>query len=181
MAQNNNYNNYDEDDVDNSAYIPVNFDQSGRLFNGMIKTRNTIEAGIVGFIVYQFLQAVLPSKDAILKLTLSYGIAGLFAVLAIIGYQGDSLSQTIVLIMNYYKQRRKLRYKRIKKEEKTSGMFGNKKIKAKNKSKKKKNNLLNKINKNKNKKITENNKNKNIDKKENKKKIKKKFFKKGVD
>lgn len=125
---------YDEDDVDNSAYIPANFDESGRLFNGMIKMRNAVEAGILGFFIYQFLRGVINIDNKILQMSLQYGIAGTIGVLALIGYQGDSLTQTLLMIASFYKDRRKMRFRRIKKQNKTTGnIFGNKKVKAKNK------------------------------------------------
>lgn len=130
-------NNYDADDIDNSAYIPRNFDESGRLFNGMIKLRNAIEAGVLGFFVYQFLNATVNIDDAITAMTVKYGVAGAIGVLALIGYQGDSLTQTIQIIIRYFKDRRKMRFRRIRKIDNSKGtIFGNKKVKAKNKKKK---------------------------------------------
>lgn len=153
-------NKYDEDDIDNSAFIPSNFDESGRLFNGTIKLRNAIEAGVLGVIVSQILKTFLVLDDQILKMSIQYGIAGTIGVLALIGYQGDSLTQTILMILKFFKDRRKMRFRRIKKIDKGStSLFGNKKVKAKNKKKKKKKTF---VNKKKNEKKSRFNKSKNI-------------------
>lgn len=138
-------NKYDEDDIDNSAFIPSNFDESGRLFNGTIKLRNAIEAGVLGFVISQIVKTFVVLDDQILKMSLQYGIAGTIGVFALIGYQGDSLTQTILMILKYFKDRRKMRFRRIKKIDKGStSLFGNKKVKAKNKKKKNKKMLINK-------------------------------------
>jgi len=103
--------------------IPDNFMNDGKMFNGMIGTRNFFEAigfGVgLGFIEYVFMSGVGLSTATIVAVILI--TAGPVAIAALIGINGDSLTQFIVIFLNYMKNKRKLRYRRIMKNAKTSG------------------------------------------------------------
>ena len=138
---------YDEDDIDNSAFIPLNYDEDGKILDGMFKIRNAIEAGVLFYIVKFIVEQFNTIEDKSIHMAVKFLVPGTIAILGLLGYQGDSLSQTIQLIFNYYKNRRRLKFRRIKKQSSNnSSVFGNKKVKAKNKTndKKKKTKLFSK-------------------------------------
>ena len=84
--------------------IPPNFIEGGTLFGGLFKTRNAIEAGVIGFLVgipvlsFPF---SLTTKIIILCLT-----ALPLVLLALIGVSGGSLSTFILLFFSYLRNRR---------------------------------------------------------------------------
>ena len=89
-----------------SYLIPPNFIEGGTLMGGMFKTRNVIEAGILGAAVG------LPVMSLGLSLTARIIILCLTALplvlLALIGVGGSSLSGFILLFFSYLRNRRVL-------------------------------------------------------------------------
>ena len=86
--------------------IPPNFIEGGTLFGGLFKTRNAIEAGVIGILVgvpVFSLPFSLTAKIIILCLT-----ALPLVLLALIGVAGGSLSTFILLFLSYLRNRRVL-------------------------------------------------------------------------
>ncbi len=86
--------------------IPPNFIEGGTLFGGLFKTRNAIEAGVLGILVgvpVFSLPFSLTAKIILLCLT-----ALPLVLLALIGVAGGSLSTFILLFFSYLRNRRVL-------------------------------------------------------------------------
>ena len=86
--------------------IPPNFIEGGTLMGGMLKTRNVIEAGILGTAVgwpVLHLGFSLTTRIIILCLT-----ALPLVLIALIGISGESLSSFILLFLSWLRNRRKL-------------------------------------------------------------------------
>ena len=86
--------------------IPPNFIEGGTLMGGMFKTRNTIEAGVLGVLT------ALPVLQLNLSLTARIIILCLttlpLVLVALIGIGGESLSQFIIQFISYLRNRRVL-------------------------------------------------------------------------
>lgn len=86
--------------------IPPNFIEGGTLFDGMFKTRNVIEAGVLGLLVG------LPVLNLSLSLTIRVIILCLTALplvlVALIGISGSSLSAFILQFFRFLRSRRVL-------------------------------------------------------------------------
>ena len=92
---------YDETDI---YYIPSNFIESGKLFGGMLKLRNVIEAAVILIILG------LPILRLHISVTAKV-ITACFTVLplcliALIGVSGESLSTFIISFVKFLKNRR---------------------------------------------------------------------------
>lgn len=86
--------------------IPPNFIEGGKLFGGMFKMRNAIEAGILAggcaLLVFK-LPLSLTGKIIVLCLT-----SLPLAIFGLLGVDGESLSQYIVSVFKFLKNRRRL-------------------------------------------------------------------------
>ncbi len=99
--------------------IPNNFTESGKLFNGMLSIRNSVETLIICGGLY-FLE------DSLLKPEVSVQVYYIILMLttvpigivSIIGINGDPLSVFIKTVFLYIKNRRKLSFRRIYNEKK---------------------------------------------------------------
>ena len=123
-----------EEEMPDVHVIPDNYTNSGRIINGMIELRNAVEGAIVsavlGFIEYLFFYRLDTVKMfAIIVITI-----GPIFIASVVGISGDSISQFSLLFINYLKNKRKLRYRRIMKNAKTT----NSRVKSKPINKKKK-------------------------------------------
>ena len=127
-----------DDEINNTFYIPSNFTDSGKVFQGMFEVRNVIEAGILVVILGYTIWNLLPFQNAT-KIILLAAIVLPTGILALVGYQGDCLSKIAKSIFTFFKNKRKLRYRRIKNVEKASlrgkAKATNKKAKSKTKTK----------------------------------------------
>ncbi len=87
-------------------FIPPNFIEGGTLMGGMFKTRNVIEAGILGALT------AIPVLNLSFSLTVRIIILCLttlpLVLLALIGVGGGSLSEFILQFFNYLRNRRVL-------------------------------------------------------------------------
>ncbi len=92
--------------------IPANYTDSGKLLGGMIETRNAVEAGFLVILVgYPELMWIpMPTTIRIVVMTVTLIPLG---VLAVMGIDGDSLLQYLGHIFSYWKNRRKLHFRRI--------------------------------------------------------------------
>lgn len=85
-------------------YIPPNFIEGGTLFGGMLKLRNTIEAGILGLAVgLPILRLPLSLTTRIILLCLT---AMPLALAAVIGVSGESLSSFALNFLRFLRNRR---------------------------------------------------------------------------
>ena len=102
-----------EDKEFNNVYaIPANYTDSGKLFGGMLETRNTVETGILLFLIgypeLMWMNVSFMAKVIIMTVTLlPVGIIGLM------GISGDSLIQYVIHMILFWKRRRKLHLRRI--------------------------------------------------------------------
>ena len=97
----------------NTLYaIPANYTDSGKLFGGMLETRNTIEAiFLVLLLGYpQLVWIPMPGTMRIVVMTVTLLPLG---VLALMGIAGDSLFQYFGHMVRHFLCRRKLHYRRI--------------------------------------------------------------------
>ena len=86
--------------------IPVNFNRSGYVLNGLLETRKAIEAVcglLLGFVVCKF----IPIKGMVLNIVVHTLLMGTFGLLGLFGVRGDPFS---VFLSNYLRWR-KLRKK----------------------------------------------------------------------
>ena len=102
----------EEKEFNNVYTIPANYTDSGRLFGGMIETRNAVETCallfLIGYPQFMWMDVSLVAKIIIMTLTLlPAGIIGLM------GIGGDSLLQFVVHIIRFWTRRRKLHMRRI--------------------------------------------------------------------
>lgn len=114
----------DKDEQLRSHYLPENFAESGRSFNGMFKTKNLIEAVIVTVplaIIFWFPFNFLPLNWHIVFTVFFAGIgfcAGVF------GWQGDSLFEFIHHVYVFKQRKRYAKYnERVKREIKPNYLF----------------------------------------------------------
>ena len=86
--------------------IPPNFIEGGKLFGGMFKMRNAIEAGILaggcGILVFK-LPVTLTTKIIILCVT-----ALPLAIFGLMGVDGESLSEFVINVFKFLRNRRTL-------------------------------------------------------------------------
>lgn len=93
------------DDYTKTYVIPDNFIEGGRVFNGMFRTRNFVEAIIISAVLFLFTR-LLPLHTLSTKLTVSLTLILPFAALAIIGVDGDPLSVFILGFFHWRKQKK---------------------------------------------------------------------------
>ncbi|MBE6070279.1 MAG: PrgI family protein [Clostridium lundense] len=87
--------------------IPPNFIEGGTLMGGMVKTRNAIEAAVLGTLIgWPVLHMSLSLQTRIIILCLT---ALPLVLLALIGISGESLSSFILLFLSWLRNRRQLR------------------------------------------------------------------------
>ena len=121
----------DDREYSNVYTIPPNYTDSGKLLGGMLETRNTVEACALLLLVgYPELMWIpMPTTIRIVVMTVTLIPLG---VLAVMGIDGDSLLQYLGHMFSFWKNRRKLHFRRIghkydPKELKKPGRKGKKK------------------------------------------------------
>jgi len=121
----------EEREYSNVYAIPANYTDSGKLLGGMVETRNAVEAvALVILVGYPELMWIpMPTTIRIVVMTVTLIPLG---VLAVMGIDGDSLLQYLGHIFSFWKNRRKLHFRRIghkydPKELKKPGRKGKKK------------------------------------------------------
>lgn len=107
-------------DVELDTYIiPENFVDTGRCFNGMFKTRNLIEAGIVCVPIFLILMGTQMSNAEKFR-TIAIVVGGLFA-LFISGINGDSVFEFLFHFASFRGAKRVAKYNPRIKHEATPG------------------------------------------------------------
>jgi len=102
----------ENNDFNNVFAIPVNYTDSGKFANGMFETRNAIEAAILLVLFGYPLVFWAP-----FSLTVKVVVGAIFllplTILALIGIDGDSLTQFIMRVFKYQKNKRNLHLRRV--------------------------------------------------------------------
>ena len=102
----------DEREYGNVYAIPANYTDSGKLFNGMLETRNTVETGFIlllaGYPELMWLNATAIVKVVVMTVTLLP-----LGVLGLMGISGDSLLQFAVHVVKFFTRRRMLHFRRV--------------------------------------------------------------------
>lgn len=97
-------------------YIPQNYKNSSKLLGGMFETRNAVEAGflcaIVAFLDYLILGIFSPGTYVQIAVYMLTTIP-LFIV-ALVGIDGDSLTQRLMMMRKFWIRKRVMRYKRFR-------------------------------------------------------------------
>ena len=121
----------DEKEYSNVYAIPANYTDSGKLLNGMLETRNTIETGflmlLAGYPELVWLSLPAMAKIIVMTITLIP-----LCVVGLMGIGGDSLLQYAARMALFFVRRRKLHLRRI------GYQYENRKKQAKFKRRKKK-------------------------------------------
>ncbi len=111
MAQNKK-NTYEE--VDTSLFIPPNFTDSGKILN-TFKTRNFLEAvifaGIPGYLLWETMFETLGMTTCLI---ITVFVCVPIMIFCIMGVNDDSLTIFLGHISSFLKNRKKMRFKRIK-------------------------------------------------------------------
>lgn len=105
--------------------IPANYTDSGKLFGGMVDTRNAVEAVLLLAAVGALELFWIPMSGTIRVVVMTVTLIPL-GVVAVMGVDGGSLFQYIGHILRFWSHRRKLHFRRI-----GHGRKKGKKVKAK--------------------------------------------------
>ena len=102
----------EEKEYSNVYAIPANYTDSGKLLGGMVETRNAIEAvfliGLVGYPELMWIPVTATIKIVIMTVTLLP-----LGVVAVMGIDGDSLLQYLGHMLAFWRNKRKLHFRRI--------------------------------------------------------------------
>lgn len=122
----------EQEEKPDSYFIPDNFTDSGRILNGMFETRKLLEAVGIGAVLY-FIEKnliYLPMENKAVAVLIMLCTISPIVIMALIGLNGDCLSVFIKTVFTFIKDKRKLRFRRVKKNVETSnkkhGSFGRK-------------------------------------------------------
>lgn len=91
--------------------IPSNFIDSGRIFNGMFKTRNFIEAIIVIAIMFLILN-LIPFSSITTKIAVMVSVIGPLALACLVGINDDTAFSFVASVFSWRKKRRIMLYNR---------------------------------------------------------------------
>ena len=101
----------DEKETNKLYAIPANYTDSGRLFGGMLAARNAVEAliltVILGFAEIKLIPMPTTVRVVVMVLTILPT-----ALIAMMGIDGQSLTQYLGHILRFVKNKRKLHYVR---------------------------------------------------------------------
>ena len=102
----------DSNEIRNEFYIPPNYTDSGKVLNGSFNLRNVIEAAaialLIGYPEFQLIHTQITMKIIIMAVSILP-----LAIIALVGIDGESLSQYAGHILFFFKNRRKLHFKRV--------------------------------------------------------------------
>ena len=99
----------EEKEYSNVYAIPSNYTDSGKLFGGMVETRNTVEAVFLVILVGYPELMWIPMSTTIRIVVMTVTLLPL-AVVAVMGIDGDSLLQYLGHIIAFWANRRKLHF-----------------------------------------------------------------------
>lgn len=102
----------EEKEYSNVYAIPANYTDSGKLFGGMLETRNAVETGalvlLIGYPELFWLPVTATIKIVIMTLTILPT-----AVVSLMGIDNDSLLQYFGHILRFLHNRRRLHMRRV--------------------------------------------------------------------
>ena len=99
----------DDKEYSNVYAIPANYTDSGKLFGGMVDTRNAVEAVLLLSAVGAPELFWIPMSGTIRVVVMTVTLG----VVAVMGVDGGSLFQYIGHILRFWSHRRKLHFRRI--------------------------------------------------------------------
>lgn len=102
----------EEKEYSNVYAIPANYTDSGKLFGGMVETRNAVEALFLVILVGYPELMWIPMPGTIRIVVMTVTLLPL-AVVSVMGIDGDSLLQYLGHIIAFFTHRRNLHYRRI--------------------------------------------------------------------
>lgn len=102
----------EEREYENVYVIPANYTDSGKLFGGMVETRNAVEAGALILLVAYPELAWFPMSTTFRIVVMTVTLIPL-GVVAVMGIDGDSLIQYLGHILSFWRNKRKLHFRRI--------------------------------------------------------------------
>lgn len=102
----------EEKEFSNVYSIPANYTDSGKLFGGMIDTRNAVETVILVALVGYPELFLIPMSGMIRIVVMTVTLLPL-AVVSVMGVDGGSLLQYLGYIICFWMRRRKLHFRRI--------------------------------------------------------------------
>ena len=102
----------EEKEYSNVYAIPANYTDSGKLFGGMVETRNAVEAVFLVILVGYPELMWIPMSTTIRIVVMTVTLLPL-AVVSFMGIDGDSLLQYLGHIILFWFHRRKLHFRRI--------------------------------------------------------------------
>ena len=102
----------EEKEYSNVYTIPANYTDSGKLFGGMVDTRNAIETLFLVALVGSPELFLIPMPGTIRIVVMTVTLLPL-AVLCVMGVDGGSLFQYLGHMIRFWTHRRKLHFKRI--------------------------------------------------------------------
>ena len=102
----------EEKEFSNVYSIPANYTDSGKLFGGMIDTRNAVETVILVALVGYPELFLIPMSGMIRIVVMTVTLLPL-AVVSVMGVDGGSLLQYLGYIICFWTHRRKLHFRRI--------------------------------------------------------------------
>jgi hypothetical protein len=102
----------EEKEFNNIYAIPANYTDSGKLLGGMLEIRNTVEAGLLVFLLgypeLMWFQAETAIKVVVMVVTLLP-----LVILALMGINGDSLGRHLYHMFRHWRGGRKIHMRRI--------------------------------------------------------------------
>ena len=101
----------DDKDYDTTYAIPANYTDSGKLFGGMLETRNTIEAVLL-LLAVGYPEMLLPI-DLTIKIIIMTVTLFPIGIVALMGVGGDSLGQYLLHVLRFWGRKRKLSFRRV--------------------------------------------------------------------
>lgn len=98
-------------------FIPNNFTDSGRILNGMLGLRNAIEAGVLCFLLYKLEQGIItPLVSPVVSIIVMLFTIVPIGCMALFGINGDCFTIFLKTIFTFFKNRKRMRFRRIKKD-----------------------------------------------------------------
>lgn len=91
--------------------IPYNYEDTGGVFGGLFKFRNVLEAIIIGLLLFKGGGMAFAFLGITLKIIMFMVIIIPIVLIALIGIQGESLTEYIQSVYNFRKRRRVAGYR----------------------------------------------------------------------
>jgi hypothetical protein len=101
-----------EKEIHNVYAIPANYTDSGKLFGGLLETRNTVEAVLLIFLV-GYPEVMWLHIPIIMKFVLMVVTLLPLGIIALMGIGGDTLFEFFAHMILHFFRRRKLHFRRI--------------------------------------------------------------------